>query len=167
MAWDFVIDDRNFKDLNVKKPNEVLLTDDMVKYLEEIKKSLPEDRWKAFMDNGPPMTNFRDLCKTLQDGGVSFEDSYLTLFRVSSSVAHGSDLQFYAQPGDNGITCQLSSSDENIDKIILTAAIFLRDICIQVHDLLNLNNTELKNRIVTSFETYKTLKVKDTRFNRH
>ena len=160
LAWNFAIDDRNYQALRAKTVKGPPLTDDLVKYLEEIKKSLPEDKWKAFIKDGPPMCNFFDLCKTLESGGTSFEDSYLTLFRVCSSVAHGSDLLFYAQPGDNGITCQLSPSDEGIDKIILTAAVLLRDTCVQTHDLLRLGKEDIKKEIIVLFEANKTLRIK-------
>ncbi|HBW23277.1 MAG: hypothetical protein A2X28_06345 [Elusimicrobia bacterium GWA2_56_46] len=159
VAWNFAIDDRNLTDLPAKKSKETSLTDDLVRYLEEVKTTLPEDKWRAFIENGPPLLNFRDLCKQLKSGGTSFEDSYLTLFRICSSVAHGSDLLFYAQPGDNSITCQLSPSDEGIDKIILTAAVLLRDTCVQIHDLLNLGKEDVKEEIVALFETHKALKI--------
>ncbi len=163
IAWDFATNDRNYEDFQTKTQNVKLLKDDFKKYLEEIKKDLPEDNWKAFLNNGPPMLNFRDLCKELKFDNTSFEDCYLTLFKICSSVTHGSDLLFYAYPEkNNSIICQLSSSDEAIDKIILTAAVLLRDTCVQTHDLLNLKNEALKTKIMESFETCKTIKVKES-----
>ena len=162
LAWNFAIDDRNYKGLSqIKNPQNVsLVNDELDKSLDEFKKTLPDGKWKDFVAHGPPMSNFMDFCKSLKSGENSFEASYLTLFRACSSVAHGSDLLFYAQPDDNGITCQLSPADEDIDKIILTAAILLRDACVLTHDLLNLRKEDAKKEILVLFETHKDLRIK-------
>jgi len=152
IMWDFAISERNYFGLKTVMPNWPELKG-IGEFSEEIRKELPPERWGNFLNNGPAMVNFRELCVQSK-----FEEAYLSVFRITSSVAHGSDLMFYSKPQDDGsIVCQLSQTGEEIEQIIVSAAVLLRDACVQAHDLLNLNNEELKMKIMESFEEYKTL----------
>lgn len=153
VMWDFAVAERNYTELKLSAhrwPD----SKDIIEYSLEIKKEMSQEKWKTFLAYGPAFRNFRELC-----GELNYEGAYLTAFRASSSVVHGSDLLYYAKPdGDNSISCQLPPDGEDVDKVIVSSAVLLRDACVLGHDLLDLHKQELKSRIMEAFEAHKLLK---------
>ena len=107
--------------------------------------------WKAFRKYGPAAENFENLCNRINMSG-----SYDTLYRITSKSTHASDLSFYSKPLDEngGISCQLSPEANNIESIIPSMVLLLRDSVIIINNLLELGNQkeieELK-RVVEAF----------------